>query len=91
MIEESRIETVGQIVCAGDDTDTDGTDTVKGHFYDDERLPLSFHRKRHITTISGDTAISKSWRIRDRVSRELPCAPANLTFMVRYFISDENG
>lgn len=69
MIEESRIETVGQIVCAGDDSDGDCTDTRKGHFYEDERLPLSFHKKRHITTISGDTAISKSWRIRDRVSR----------------------
>lgn len=67
MIEESRIETVGQILCAGGDSDSD-TDTIKGHFYEDERLPLSFHKKRHTTTISGDTAISKSWRIRDRVS-----------------------
>lgn len=69
MFEESRIETVGQIVCAGVHSDGDFTDTTKGHFYEDERLPLSFHKKRHITTISGDTAISKSWRIRDRVSR----------------------
>lgn len=34
----------------------------------DELLPISFDKKRHTTTATPNNSISKSWRIRDRVS-----------------------
>lgn len=34
----------------------------------DELLPISFDKKRHITIATPNNSISKSWRIRDRVS-----------------------
>ena len=34
---------------------------------DDEALPISFNKKRHVTAIQCNNDVSKSWRIRDRV------------------------
>lgn len=35
--------------------------------YDDENLPISFYKNRHVTPIENNNAIQKSWRIRERV------------------------
>lgn len=36
----------------------------------DESLPISFNKKRHTTVATVNNTISKSWRIRDRVSNK---------------------
>lgn len=37
--------------------------------HNDNDLPVSFNKTRHAGPINSSNAVSKSWRIRDRVSR----------------------
>ncbi len=36
--------------------------------HNDNDLPVSFNKKRHEGAVNSSDAVSKSWRIRDRVS-----------------------
>ncbi|KAK6643092.1 hypothetical protein RUM43_004595 [Polyplax serrata] len=54
-----------------------------GHYEDDVlecvdwQLPLSFVKKRHAENIEGETAITQTWRMKERVSGEVNCSREN--------------